>query len=193
MKYTGTNLGSVYHLNIWKGASILIFNWFTIAAIAIVFWRSKLVCGSGCDQRTVLVQIFGSSSPPRKFTCTDLGGVHRSNIWPGASVLIFNWFTIASIAIVYWRSKLVCSLGCVWQTLLEQIFASSSPPRKFILTKLRGVHRSNIHPGASTLIFKWFTIAAITIEANWCVSQSVFDECYWNKFLQVPLHPWCSP
>ena len=108
------------------------------------------------DSLTLMEQIFCSCSPPRKCNCTKLWGVHCSNIRPGASPLIFNWFTIAVIALVYWRNKRVCSSGCVRRTLFEQIFGSYSSPRKCIVSKIGGIHRSNIRRRASPLIFNWF-------------------------------------
>ena len=42
-----------------------------------------------------------SFSPPRKFNGTKLGGVHCSIRQRAASPLIFNWFSIAAIALVY--------------------------------------------------------------------------------------------
>ena len=141
----------------WAVASPLIFNRFTKASIALVYWRSKKVCSSGCVRPTHLQQIFGSSTPSRKCIAALLGGVNRSNSQAAISSLIF---TISAIALVYWRSKMVCSSGYVRRTHLEQIFGSSSPSRKCIGTKLGGVHCSNSLAAASPLIF---TIAAIAV------------------------------
>ena len=156
-----TKFVGVHRSNIWVGASQLIISWFTIAAIALLYCWGKRVCSSGCVRRTLLEQIFAIYSPPSKCIGIIIVGVHHSNIRPGASPLIFNWFTIATIALVYWKSKKVCISGCVRRTLLEQIYASSSSPRKCIGTVLVGVHRSNIRPGASPLLFNWFTISSI--------------------------------
>ena len=75
----------------------------------------------------------------------------------------------------------MCSSGCVRQMLFELIFASSTPPRKLADTKLGDVDRTNIRPGAYSLLFN--TVA------NLCVTQAVFDEHSCNKFLAAPLHP----
>ena len=85
----------------------------TIAAIALVYWRSKRVCSSGCVIWTLLEQIFGSFSPLRKCIGTMLGGVHNLNILPGASPLMFIWFTIADISLVYWISKQLCTTNAL--------------------------------------------------------------------------------
>ena len=47
----------------------------------------------------------------------------------------------------------VCWSDCVRRTDLEQIFVRSSPSRKCINTKLRGVHRRTRLAAASSLIF----------------------------------------
>ena len=91
-KFNGTKHGGAYCSKNQPGASSLIINWFTIAALAIAYWISKLVCSSGCVRRTLLKQIFASSSSHWKLTGTNLGGVHPTNIWTGPSSLIFNWF-----------------------------------------------------------------------------------------------------
>ena len=104
--------------------------------LVIVYYIWKLVCNSGFVQWTLVEQTFGNTSPPRKLTGTNLGGVHRSNIWPGASSLTFNWFTTFELAIVYLRSKLLRSSGCVQWKLLEQIFASSPHPGSSLLPSL---------------------------------------------------------
>ena len=100
---------------------------FSIAALALVYWRSKKVCSYGCVWRTHLKQIFGSSSPSKKLIVTMLGGFHLSNCLAAASLLIFNWFSVAANALVYWRCKKVYSYGCVQRTHLKQIFGSFSP------------------------------------------------------------------
>ena len=104
--------------------------------LVIVYYICKLVGSSGCVRRTLLKQTFGSFSTPRKLTGTKHGGVHRSNIQPGSSSLIFNWLTTAELAIVYWKSKLLRSYGCVQRTLLEQIFASSLHPGSRLVPSL---------------------------------------------------------
>ena len=157
MKCNGTKLGVIYQLNSLPVASPLRF---TVAAIALVYWRSNWVHSSGCVRWMYLKQIFVSYSPTKKCTGTKLGGVHCSNSRPGASPLIFNRFTIA---IVCWSSYKVCSSGCVRRTHLKQIFISYSSPRKCTCTMLRGVHCSNSRPGASQLIFDRFAIADIAI------------------------------
>ena len=57
----------------------------------------------------------------------------------------------------------VCSSDCVRWTHLEQIFVSSSPPRKCIGTMLGGVHHLNSRAAASPFIFIRFTIASIAL------------------------------
>ena len=121
------------------------------------------VCRSDCVRWTHLEYISGSSSQHKKFISTMLGGVHHSNSWAAASPLIFNRFTIAAIAIVYCRSKMMCSSSCVRQTYLEQTFGSSSLPKKCIGTMLWGVHHSNSRASASPLILYRSTIAAIAL------------------------------
>ena len=144
-------LGGVYRLNSRASALPLIF---TIASITLVYWRSIKVCISGCVWRMHLEQIFGCSSPSRKCIGTMLWDDHRSNCRAAASPLIFNRFTIAAIALVYWRSKKVCRSRFVRRTHLEQIFGISSPSRKCIGTMLGGIYRSNRQAAASPLIFK---------------------------------------
>ena len=206
-------LEGVHRSNIRPASSTLIFNRFTTAAIALVYWSSKQVCSSGCVQRTYMEQIFGSSTPSRKCITSMLGGFRCSYIRPAASPLIFtiavialvywrskqlcssHWvrgtnmeqtfgrsslsrmcictmqggfhhsnsraaefpliFTIATIALVYWRNKKVCCSGCVRRTPLEQIFGSSSPSRKCIGNMPGGVHRTNSRAAASPLILNW--------------------------------------
>ena len=147
-------------MNSKAAASPLIFNRFTIAGIALVYWRSKMVCSSGSVRRTHLGQTFSSSSPSRMCIDTMLGGVHHSYSWVAAFPLILNRFTISAIALVYWKSKKVCRSGCVQQTHLEQIFGSSSPSRKCINNMLGVAHCVNSKAAASPLIF---TIAAIAL------------------------------
>ena len=156
-------LGNVHHSKIRPGASPLIFNRFTMAAIALVYCRSKLVCSSGCIRRTVLELIFASSTQPMKCNGTMLVGVHRSIFRPRASPLILHRFTIAAIALVYWKSKRECSSGCVRRTLMEQIFASCSQFRKCNGAMLGGRHRSNYRPGSSPLILNRFNVAIIAL------------------------------
>ena len=156
-------LSGVHRSNILPAASSLIFNRFTIAAIALVYRRSKWVRSSGSVQRMHLKQIFASSSPPRNCSGFMFLDVHRLNIRLGALPLIFNRFTIAATALVYWRSKQVCSSGCVRLMHLKQIFASSSPLSNCIGVILVGVHCSKIWPAASPLICYRFTVAAIAL------------------------------
>ena len=146
------------------------------------------MCSYGCVRRTYLKQILGSSSPSKKFIGAMLEGVHLSNSLAAASQLIFNWFTIAAIALVYWRIKKVCSYGCVRRMHLKQIFVNSSPSKTFIGTILWGVHLSNSLAAVSPLIFNWFFIAAIALvywRSKRCVAMSVYDERTWNKFCQL--------
>ena len=132
-KCIGTKLGDVHCLNIQQEASTLILNWFNLATIALVYLGIKRVCSSCRGQRTLLEQFFACSSPPRKCIGNKLVGVYHLNIRQGASPLIFNWFTIATITLVYWRSKRVCSSGCVRWTVLEQIYASTSLSRSTLV------------------------------------------------------------
>ena len=170
-KFIGTMLGGVHFSNSVAEASPLIFNLFTTAAIELVYWRSKKVCSYGCVRRTHLKQILGSYSPSKKFIGTMLGVVHLSNNLAAASPLIFNWYIVASIALVYWRSKKVCSYGYVRQTHILLISGRSSPSKKFIGTMLVGVHLSNSLAAASPLIFNWFAIAAVALV--YCRSKKV--------------------
>ena len=151
-KSIGIMVWGVHCLNSRLVASSLIFNRFTLAVTALVYCSYKMVCTSGCVQLTHLKQTFVSSTSPRKFIGSMLGGIHHSNSRPAASPLIFNRFTIATIGLVYWRSKKVCSSGCVRQTNLKQIFGSFSLSRKRIGTVLRGIHRSNSRPPALPFI-----------------------------------------
>ena len=107
------------------------------------------VCSSGCVRRTHLKQISVSSKQPKKYIDTKLGGVHRTTTRAAASPLIF---TVAAIVLVYWRGKKVC---CVRRTHLEQISVSFTPPRKCIVTKLGGFHRTTSRAAASPLIFNF--------------------------------------
>ena len=99
---------------------------------------------------------------------------------------MFNCFSIAALAIVYWTSKLVCSSGCVRRTLLEQIFASPFSPRKLTGTKLGGVHRTNIRPGASSLVFNRFSCYSILyrqtgVQLRLCLTSALGTN-FWQLF-----------
>ena len=133
-----------------------------MAAIVLIYWRSMKVCRSGCVRRTHLEQASVSSTRPRKYIDTKLGGIHRPTSWVAASPLIFN--CIAAIVLVYMK---VCSSGCVRcvRTHLEQISVSSTPPWKCIAPKLGGASRTTSRAAASPLIFnrRYYSCHSISI------------------------------
>ena len=156
-------LGSIHRSNSRAAASPLILYRSTIATIALLNWRNKKVCSFDCVQRMHLEQILN---------CCQLlthQEVHLYHAWrrssfvqPGSSIpLILYRSTIAAIAVVYFKSKKVCSSDCVRRTHLKQIFVSSSPPMKCIGTIYGGVHRSNSRAATSQLILYRFTMATI--------------------------------
>ena len=71
------------------------------------------MCRSDCVRHTRLEKNFIRFLSPKKCIRTMLGGIHHSNSWEAASLLTFNRSTIAAIALVYCRSKTVCSSDCV--------------------------------------------------------------------------------
>ena len=80
-----------------------------------------------------------------------LEGVHRLNSRQAASPLTFNRFTIAALALVYWRSKKVCSSGCIRRT--HFLAAPHHPRSAFVqcleafIVQTPGQHRTNAPPG----------------------------------------------
>ena len=200
-------LGGVHCSKIRAAASIFIF---TISTIALrVYWRIIKICSSICERRTHMEQLFGSSSPSRMCNVTMLGGVHLSNSQAVASPLKFNRFTIAAIALVNWRSTKVCRSRCVRWEHMGQMFGLCvaqkvnddrtwnnflSVPHhsgSILLPCLdpEAFHRSNSRATASPLIFTIAAMALVYWRNKRFVALTVYDECSWNKFLSVPLHP----